>query len=81
MTAGWTSNTPYSQELFLSDLHKSKEPVNIFLVNGIRLHGIVGGYDEHTVLLESANPQIIYKHAISTIMVARGSSGLMRDDM
>lgn len=61
----------YSQEDFLSNLSITKEPVNIFLVNGIRLHGTLGGHDEYSVLLESASPQIIYKHAISTIMLAK----------
>ncbi len=62
----------YSQDDFLSDLMAKKEAVNIFLVNGIRLHGTVGGFDATTVLLESASPQIVYKHAISTIMIAKG---------
>ena len=63
--------TSYSQDDFLANLMTTKDSVNIFLVNGIRLHGIVGGYDQHTVLLESAAPQIIYKHAISTIMISK----------
>jgi len=63
--------TCYSQDEFLANLLNTKEPVNIFLVNGIRLHGTVGGYDQHTVLLESVAPQIVYKHAISTIMVSK----------
>lgn len=62
----------YSQDDFLKELMQSKEAVNIFLVNGIRLHGVVGGFDSTTVLLESAAPQIVYKHAISTIMVTKG---------
>ena len=65
------TTTCYSQDDFLADLASAREAVNIFLVNGIRLHGIVGGFDAHTVLLESAAPQIVYKHAISTIMVAK----------
>ena len=60
----------YTQEEFLKELSESREPVNIFLISGIRLHGIIGGHDQHTVLLESATPQIIYKHAISTILKA-----------
>ena len=63
--------TCYSQDDFLAQLSQTKEGVNIFLVNGIRLHGVVGGYDEHTVLLESSSPQIVYKHAISTIMTTK----------
>lgn len=61
----------YGQDEFLANLTSTKEPVNIFLINGIRLHGIVGGYDQQTVLLDSASPQIVYKHAISTIMLAK----------
>ena len=72
MPVQFEDQSPYTQDEFLSELHATKEPVNIFLISGIRLHGIVGGYDQHTVLLESATPQIVYKHAISTIMVAKG---------
>ncbi|OGT30310.1 MAG: RNA chaperone Hfq [Gammaproteobacteria bacterium RIFCSPHIGHO2_12_FULL_35_23] len=64
--------TTYCQDEFLENLSSTREPVNIFLINGIRLHGIVGGYDQHTVLLESVSTQIVYKHAISTIMLAKG---------
>lgn len=64
--------TCYGQDDFLANIMETKEAVNIFLVNGIRLHGIVGGFDQQTVLLESVAPQIVYKHAISTIMIAKG---------
>jgi host factor-I protein len=66
-----TEYTAYSQDQFLAKLYEDKEAVNIFLVNGIRLHGVVGGFDKETVLLESVAPQIVYKHAISTIMLAK----------
>jgi len=63
--------TSYTQDDFLQNLFAAKDQVNIFLTNGIRLHGIVGGYDQHTVLLEGTAPQIVYKHAISTIMLVK----------
>ena len=59
------------QEPFLSELCKEKVPVSIFLVNGIKLHGVVDSYDEHVVMLRNSITQMVYKHAISTIVPAR----------
>lgn len=56
------------QELFLNQVRKDRVPVVIFLTNGVRLRGIIKGFDNFAVLLKETNEQLIYKHAISTIM-------------
>ena len=56
------------QDAFLDALKKAKTTVNIYLLNGVKLQGIVKDYDNFTVLLKSQEKeQLIYKHAISTI--------------
>ncbi len=57
------------QDLFLNSLRKSKVPVTMFLVKGVKLQGIVTWFDNFSVLLRrDGQSQLIYKHAISTIM-------------
>ncbi|MCL4536691.1 MAG: RNA chaperone Hfq [Nitrospirae bacterium] len=56
------------QDSFLNQLRKEKIPVVVYLTNGVRLKGIVKGFDSFVVLLKEANEQLIYKHAISTIV-------------
>ena len=56
------------QELFLNQVRKDKTPVVIFLTNGVRLKGIIKGFDNFVVLLKDANEQLIYKHAVSSIV-------------
>ena len=57
------------QDLFLNSLRKSKTPVTMFLVKGVKLQGIVTWFDNFSVLLRrDGQSQLIYKHAISTIM-------------
>lgn len=57
------------QDVFLNTVRKSKNPVTIFLVNGVKLQGIVTWFDNFCVLLRrEQHSQLIYKHAISTIM-------------
>jgi host factor-I protein len=59
------------QDLFLNSLRKSKIPVTMFLVKGVKLQGIVTWFDNFSVLLRrDGQSQLIYKHAISTIMPA-----------
>jgi host factor-I protein len=59
------------QDSFLNQLRKSKTSVTIFLVNGVKLQGIVTWFDNFCVLLKrDGNAQLVYKHAISTIMPA-----------
>ena len=63
--------TPSLQDLFLNALRKSKTPVTMFLVKGVKLQGIVTWFDNFSVLLRrDGQSQLIYKHAISTIMPA-----------
>jgi len=57
------------QDLFLNSLRKSKTPVTMFLVKGVKLQGIVTWFDNFSVLLRrDGQSQLVYKHAISTIM-------------
>ena len=60
------------QDVFLNNIRKNKMPVTIFLVNGVKLQGIVTWFDNFSVLLRrDAHSQLVYKHAISTIMPAQ----------
>ena len=57
------------QDTFLNHVRKSKTPLTIFLVNGVKLQGIVTWFDNFCVLLRrDGHSQLVYKHAISTIM-------------
>lgn len=59
------------QDVFLNHIRKTKVPVTIFLVNGVKLQGIVTWFDNFSVLLRrDAHSQLVYKHAISTVMPA-----------
>jgi len=59
------------QDVFLNHIRKNKVPVTIFLVNGVKLQGIVTWFDNFSVLLRrDAHSQLVYKHAISTVMPA-----------
>ena len=59
------------QDVFLNNIRKNKTPVTIFLVNGVKLQGIVTWFDNFSVLLRrDAHSQLVYKHAISTVMPA-----------
>jgi len=57
------------QDVFLNVVRKNKVPLTMFLVNGIKLQGIVSAFDSFSVMLRRDNQiQLVYKHAISTIM-------------
>jgi host factor-I protein len=57
------------QDVFLNTIRKTKTPVTVFLVNGVKLQGIVTWFDNFSVLLRrDSHSQLVYKHAISTIM-------------
>lgn len=57
------------QDTFLNQVRKSKTPVTIFLVNGVKLQGVVSWFDNFCVLLRrDGQSQLVYKHAISTVM-------------
>ena len=59
------------QDPFLNALRKDRVPVSVFLVNGIKLQGHIDSFDQFVVLLRNSVSQLIYKHAISTIVPAR----------
>ena len=59
------------QDSFLNKLQTSNTQVSIFLVNGIKLHGYIDSFDQYVVILRDAVTQMVYKHAISTIVPAK----------
>ncbi|MGE3297309.1 MAG: RNA chaperone Hfq [Porticoccaceae bacterium] len=59
------------QDPFLNLLRKERIPVSIFLVNGIKLQGQIESFDQFVVLLKNTVSQMVYKHAISTVVPAR----------
>lgn len=59
------------QDPFLNALRKERVPVSIFLVNGIKLQGQIESFDQFVVLLKNNVSQMIYKHAISTVVPSR----------
>ena len=59
------------QEPYLNALRREHVPVSIFLVNGIKLQGQIESFDQFVVLLKNNVSQMVYKHAISTIVPAR----------
>ena len=59
------------QDPFLNVLRKERVPVSIFLVNGIKLQGQIESFDQFVILLKNAVSQMVYKHAISTVVPAR----------
>jgi len=57
------------QDVFLNSVRKSKTPVTMFLVNGVKLQGVITWFDNFSVLLRrDGHSQLVYKHAISTVM-------------
>lgn len=57
------------QDLFLNTLRKNKTPLTMYLVNGIKLQGVVSSFDNFCVMVRrDAHMQLVYKHAISTVM-------------
>ena len=68
------------QEPFLNALRKERIPVAIYLVNSIKLQGTVESFDQFVVLLGNTVSQLVYKHAISTIVPARAIKLSFEDD-
>jgi host factor-I protein len=65
------------QDQFLNSIRRSKVPVTVFLVKGVKLQGIITWFDPFSMLLRrDGNAQLIYKHAISTIMPAHAPADL-----
>jgi len=68
MTATKSQNV---QDVFLNNVRKNKTPVTVYLISGVKLQGIITWFDNFSVLLRpDANTQLVYKHAISTVMPA-----------
>ena len=64
-----TDRSQNVQDVFLNNVRKHKNPVTVFLVNGVKLQGIITWFDNFSVLLRrDGHAQLVYKHAISTIM-------------
>ena len=64
-----SDKTQNHQDVFLNHVRKVKMPVTIFLVNGVKLQGVISWFDNFCVLLRRDNhSQLVYKHAISTVM-------------
>ena len=59
------------QDPFLNALRRERVPVSIYLVNGIKLQGTVESFDQFVVLLRNTVSQMVYKHAISTVVPSR----------
>ncbi len=59
------------QDPYLNALRRDRVPVSIFLVNGIKLQGQIESFDQFVVLLKNTVSQMVYKHAISTVVPAR----------
>lgn len=59
------------QDPFLNALRREKVPVSIYLVNGIKLQGQIESFDQFVILLKNSVSQLVYKHAISTVVPSR----------
>lgn len=59
------------QDPYLNALRKERVPVSIFLVNGIKLQGQIEAFDQFVILLRNTISQMVYKHAVSTVVPAR----------
>ena len=67
------------QDTFLNTVRKDKTPITIYLVSGVKLTGKIRSFDKYSVLLENnSQEQLIFKHAISTISLARRATGELR---
>jgi host factor-I protein len=66
MSADKTQNV---QDVFLNHIRKNKIPVTIFLINGVKLQGVISSFDNFSLLLRrDGHVQLVYKHAVSTVM-------------
>ena len=62
------------QDPFLNALRKDKTPVSVYLINGIKLQGKIDSFDQFVVLLSNSVNQMVYKHAISTVVPSHNVS-------
>jgi len=65
---GATTKTQNLQDNYLNLLRKEKMQVIVYLTNGVRLKGVIKGFDNFVILLKESSQQLIYKHAVSTII-------------
>ena len=80
-----TANNPISkgqllQDPFLNQLRREHIPCSVYLVNGIKLQGQIDSFDQFVVLLKNSVSQMVYKHAISTVVPARSVRVPSEDD-
>lgn len=68
------------QDPFLNSLRKERIPVSIYLINGIKLQGQVESFDQYVVLLRNSVTQMVYKHAISTVVPSRAFNVTMEGE-
>ena len=68
------------QDPFLNSLRKERIPVSIYLINGIKLQGQVESFDQYVVLLRNSVTQMVYKHAISTVVPSRAYNMTMEGE-
>ena len=61
----------FLQDPFLNELRKEQVPVSIYLINGIKLQGTIDSFDQFVIVLKSSVNQMVYKHAISTVVPSR----------
>lgn len=67
-----TEKSQNVQDVFLNHVRKNRLPVTVFLVNGVKLQGVISWFDNFSVLLRrNGHVQLVYKHAISTVMPAQ----------
>lgn len=63
-----TTRSQNLQDNYLNQLRKEKTPVVVYLTNGVRLKGVIKGFDSFVILLKEGTQSLIYKHAVSTIV-------------
>jgi host factor-I protein len=63
-----TNKSQSLQDNYLNQLRKEKMPVVVYLTNGVRLKGVIKAFDTFVILLKETSQQLIYKHAVSTIV-------------
>jgi host factor-I protein len=67
------------QDPFLNTLRKERIPVSIYLVNGIKLQGQIESFDQFVILLKNSVSQMVYKHAVSTVVPSKNVRLPMKD--
>ena len=68
------------QDPFLNALRKERVPVSVFMKNGIKLQGTIESFDQFIVMLKNVTTQVVYKHAISTVVPSRNVRIAPADD-